>query len=203
MSQIIKITEQQRLKEISIGAILDATMECITGDDLTKITIDDIATRGGVGRATVYRHFRNKDDIFSQLIFRELEEFKAQLLVVMERTNNPEDFLINAIVFIVEHFPSTPLHDLIFNDKAALYSGRLAVSSDIIQGLVKELFAPFYKDIKKSGQLRDGITESILTDWLIRVVITFITMPSDHQRTTKALENYIRLLLNPSIFKQK
>ena len=203
MVKVAKITEQQRLKALSISSVLDAALECITGDNIAKISIDDIAARAGVGRATVYRNFRNKEDIYGQLFLREFQDFKDQLLAIIDKASKPEDILINCIVFVVENFPRTSLYTMIFNEKAGLYSGRLIVSSDVIQNLATEICIPFYKAIKRSAQLRPGLTESMLTDWLSRIVVSLITMPSQFQRSTKDLKKYIELLIIPSIMQSQ
>lgn len=63
--------------------ILDAAGELILRHGYRKVTVEDIAKRAGVGKGTVYLHWRTKDEVFEALLLREsievVEEFAALL----------------------------------------------------------------------------------------------------------------------------
>lgn len=63
--------------------ILDAARELILRFGYRKVTVEDIATRAGVGKGTVYLHWRTKDELYEALLLREsievIEEFVATL----------------------------------------------------------------------------------------------------------------------------
>ena len=51
--------------------ILDAAAELMVRLGYRKVTIDDIARRAGIGKGTVYLHWRTKEQLFEALIMRE------------------------------------------------------------------------------------------------------------------------------------
>ncbi|NUO61852.1 MAG: TetR/AcrR family transcriptional regulator [Hamadaea sp.] len=63
--------------------ILDAAGELILRHGYRKVTVEDVAKRAGVGKGTVYLHWRTKDEVFEALLLREsievVEEFAALL----------------------------------------------------------------------------------------------------------------------------
>ncbi|TMR90316.1 TetR/AcrR family transcriptional regulator [Nonomuraea basaltis] len=63
--------------------ILDAAGELIIRHGYRKVTVDDIAARAGVGKGTIYLHWRTKDELFEAVLLREsielVEEFAAML----------------------------------------------------------------------------------------------------------------------------
>ncbi|MFF4600524.1 TetR/AcrR family transcriptional regulator [Amycolatopsis sp. NPDC001319] len=63
--------------------ILDAASELLVRWGSRKVTIEDIARRAGIGKGTVYLHWRTKDSLFEALLMRAsitlLESSAAQL----------------------------------------------------------------------------------------------------------------------------
>lgn len=49
-------------------AILDAAAACVERQGVRRTTMGDIAATGGVAKATLYNHFRTKDDVLAALV---------------------------------------------------------------------------------------------------------------------------------------
>ena len=49
-------------------AILAAAAACVQRDGVRKLTMVDVATMGGVAKATLYNHFRTKPDLLAALV---------------------------------------------------------------------------------------------------------------------------------------
>ncbi|MGB1222017.1 MAG: TetR/AcrR family transcriptional regulator [Alcanivoracaceae bacterium] len=81
--------------------ILDAALSLFVEFGLRRNTMDDVAQRAGVGRATVYRHFGDKDRLVQAVILREIQR---NLLIIEERVRkiaSPVDALLEAFVLSV------------------------------------------------------------------------------------------------------
>ncbi|MCW2681146.1 MAG: transcriptional regulator, TetR family, partial [Frankiales bacterium] len=50
------------------GAILDAAAACVERSGVRRTTMSAIAATGGVAKATLYNHFRTKDDVLAALV---------------------------------------------------------------------------------------------------------------------------------------
>jgi AcrR family transcriptional regulator len=50
------------------SAILDAAAGCVERYGVRKTTMSDVAARAGVAKATLYNHFRTKDDVLGALV---------------------------------------------------------------------------------------------------------------------------------------
>lgn len=55
--------------------IVTALFKLMNEYDYTKISVSDIAQKAGVGRATFYRHFKNKEDIIEFYFIHNTKEF--------------------------------------------------------------------------------------------------------------------------------
>jgi AcrR family transcriptional regulator len=60
--------------------ILDAAGELMIRLGYRKVTIDDIAGQAGIGKGTVYLHWRTKERLFEALILRESVGLIAELV---------------------------------------------------------------------------------------------------------------------------
>ena len=49
-------------------AILDAALGCLAEQGVRRTTMTDLAGAGGVAKATLYNHFRTKDDVLTALV---------------------------------------------------------------------------------------------------------------------------------------
>ena len=65
-------------------AILDATDRLLSGSGYKKMTIDDLAKEVGIGKGSVYLHFKSKEEIALSHIDRIIERLKGRLREIAE-----------------------------------------------------------------------------------------------------------------------
>jgi AcrR family transcriptional regulator len=70
--------------------ILQAAIRAYGRHGYEKTTVADIARRAGVGKATIYYHFRGKDHIFEAAVEREIEAFFAELQRAVDAAGETE-----------------------------------------------------------------------------------------------------------------
>jgi AcrR family transcriptional regulator len=59
------------------AAALDGARRVLAEHGLRKATMGDVAVRGGLAKATLYNHFRTKDELVSALVAEEVDELAA------------------------------------------------------------------------------------------------------------------------------
>jgi AcrR family transcriptional regulator len=59
-------------------ALLTATAECVARYGIRKTTMVDVASKSGVAKATLYNHFRTKDDLLDALVLSSTERLTAE-----------------------------------------------------------------------------------------------------------------------------
>jgi AcrR family transcriptional regulator len=72
-------------------AIVNATVRTIGRFGLDRLSIDDVATAAGVGRATVFRRFGSKEELLRRTIAREGATILEQLLASVADVKDPAD----------------------------------------------------------------------------------------------------------------
>ncbi len=86
----------RRRNERSYQAILAATLELLAEVGFAGLTIDGIAARAGVGKATIYRHWRSRAELVLEAIgdvttppqLPDTGALRTDLLVVVEHLNH-------------------------------------------------------------------------------------------------------------------
>ncbi len=59
-----------RTPEKTREKIISAATLCFESHGYKKTTIDDIAQAAGAGKGTIYLHFKDKDDLFIEVIYQ-------------------------------------------------------------------------------------------------------------------------------------
>jgi len=65
--------------------ILDAAAELVLRWGYKRVTIEDVAKQAGIGKGTVYLHFRNRTELFLSVLVRESVAMTAEMLAALKR----------------------------------------------------------------------------------------------------------------------
>lgn len=84
--------------------ILDAALEEFEQAGITRARMEAIAKRAGIGRATLYRTFDDKDAVVAAVLARKVDESLAMLDEVMRRHDRVEDRMVEGFVTMLRSF---------------------------------------------------------------------------------------------------
>jgi AcrR family transcriptional regulator len=97
--------------------ILDAARDQLVQFGLRRTSLDEIARAAGVGRATLFRRFPNRDALMSALASREARRCIASVDAQVSEIDDPREFLIaGALAVIGEITGNTLLQRLLQTD---------------------------------------------------------------------------------------
>lgn len=71
-NQMNQPTLQERQRQMRTDAILDAAHEMMVAQSYADMSMDDLAARVGVSKATLYQHFPSKEDLAINVIVRSM-----------------------------------------------------------------------------------------------------------------------------------
>jgi AcrR family transcriptional regulator len=138
-------------------SILDATDRLLARYGYKKMTIDDLAREVGIGKGSVYLHFKSKEDIALSHIDRIIERLKANLRAIAEKSSSVDErlceMLCERVLFrfdSVQHY-TQGLNDLFAHLRPKLLERRkryFAEEARIIAAVIEEG--------QKSGELGEG-----------------------------------------------
>ena len=106
------------------AAILEAAAGCFAQHGVRKTTMGDIAVAGAIAKATLYNHFRAKDDVLGALVESRVAAFAHDGVELARR-----DGLAAALVLVAEALASDPALRMVACTEAPLLL-PLAVPGD-------------------------------------------------------------------------
>ena len=161
--------------------IIDATLDCLALHGTAKTTVDDIARRAGVSRATVYRVFPGgRDEVLSALVDTEMARLFSALGVRLGEARGLGEALVGGIVeasarirghralaYLVEHEPEMVLGHLAFDESDRL----LATASRFAAPFLARWMSP-----AEAGRV---------AEWATRIVLSYAIAPSPRMDLTQ------------------
>lgn len=206
----MKVSHQSAQLEQAVRAdrILAAAGELLLRFGYKRVTIDDIANRAEVGKGTVYLHWKTKQELFAELLLREVTEVTRELVAGMRA--DPTEVLLHRVTSVsFRAILQRPLTRALYTrDLDTL--GKLA-ASDTAGGAARQrvagaLFDEYLDLIRAHGLLRTDIDRHTQSYVLNAVGTGFFVseqflpgqlqeIPLEHKAA--ALAEVIRLALEP------
>ena len=132
--------------------LCEAALECIKRTHIDKTTMSEIAKEAGVTRPTLYKHFKNKNEIFFAAIDAVALIFANSVVDHAKQFATFEERVIETIIFVVRELPDHRHLSLVLNNecaealrKRAFYDDATLVFSEMAAGPLIEV-RPAIKD---------------------------------------------------------
>ena len=96
--------------------ILDGALEVFKSEGLDGATMDEIASRSGFGKATLYYYFDSKEEVFTAILENGWQNLWSSLETVIAGQYGPRQTFINVLLKIAENVRKRPgLFEFLFN----------------------------------------------------------------------------------------
>ena len=83
--------------------ILKATRDLIALYGFKKTTMDEIATRAGMAKSSIYYYFKSKEEIFSELVSLDSIAFQKKLQTVVDKADTPQEKILSYVKTRMTH----------------------------------------------------------------------------------------------------
>lgn len=88
--------------------ILDAAKNIFLAGDYASVTMDDVADIAGISRATIYLYFKSKQEIYTELLFRDLDAMISVLVTSFDRNDSVRNNLFRMSISYMNFFRVHP-----------------------------------------------------------------------------------------------
>lgn len=138
--------------------------------------MEDIAREAGAGKATLYRHFRNKDAVVEALLEREAARFVAQLTAAAAARADAADQLETAFVTGVRFFVRHPVLTRGRDEEPGMLLPRVTADGGplVTRGLA--LFVSLIEDGIEAGELR-RVDPLAAAEVIMRLILSYYAFP--------------------------
>jgi AcrR family transcriptional regulator len=113
------------LPEETRDRILAAARECFTRFGLKKTSVEEIAEAAGVGKGTVYLHFKDKNDLFLAVIGERMRALDEATLAGLEAEPDALRRLSRMLRNVMRFLDGEPLLSGLMSSSPELAAGRL------------------------------------------------------------------------------
>jgi AcrR family transcriptional regulator len=123
---LVNVMKDAAQPKTTRDAILDATDRMLSKHGYKKMTIDDLAKEVGIGKGSVYLHFKSKEEIALSHIDRIIERMKSRLHAIATSKGNAETRLRKMIIErVMYRFDSVQHYSQSLNELLAQLRPRL------------------------------------------------------------------------------
>lgn len=192
--------ERQQRKE----RILDAAATLLVRWGYRKTTIDDVAREAGVGKGTIYLHWKDKSELFRAALMRAQEQASAE--IVQRIAADPDGGLFHRVwTHSMLAALSNPLMAAIMKGKSDIFQG-LAGAFD--PGTIDQMSSDYEEyviQLQQAGLIRSDIPMPIITFVTAALKIGVINTPDllgpEHtpplEQLTEVISDLLRRWLEP------
>jgi AcrR family transcriptional regulator len=180
---------------------LDAAESCYTRFGLAKTTVEDVARAAGVSRATVYRHFRNRDELLLGVLAREASRLAADSEIYLQRFDDVGSWIVEGMLYCLAEIPNRPLMAMFFAPEDVGVASRAMLTSERLLEIGADILRPLFEPARRQGLLRESVELEALMEWVLRILTSYLTVPS-HLATSEAeLRRLLRVMIVPAVLK--
>ena len=183
--------------------IVDAALACFIESGLRKTSMEDVASRAGIGRATLYRRFKDKDELIQSVILTEAHKNLALLEKQIVQIESPLEGLLEAFVQAAMAAHKHPLFtQLLVLEPDYVMPFLTSRAGSVLQ------FASAYLAVQISKAQQAGFISNRPATTTAEMILRFlqslllspkgIINPGNEESLRLFSETYLRPLLEPS-----
>ncbi|HSB96283.1 MAG TPA: TetR/AcrR family transcriptional regulator [Spongiibacteraceae bacterium] len=188
-------------EEDNLTTILEAAKYCYLHYGIEKTGMQDIAKQAKLARSTVYRYYPSSDDLLLALISAEMQTMNGQLSKKLARFQSPEDIVVEGVLIAIKAIPQHPLLSQVFAGDNSSGLRQKIWNSPAIVALGTDLMATVMQHAVEREQLQQTVRSEILIEWVYRILLSFLSLPSNWIKTDKQLRETLHALLIPVLLK--
>ena len=167
-------------KTLTKSAIIQAAIEVFSKNNFSNSTVSEIAGKANVAEGTIYKYFRNKEDLFFSIPVEKTKEFCRELELHLQGIDGSFNKVKKFIWYYLYFFKTNPKY-------ARTLMLEMRISRNFAKHAAYKSFKPFTAGIleiiqegQKEGAFRKnanvyllrqmilGILEHMVTRWLLK-----------------------------------
>ena len=178
---------------------LSAAEACYARFGLAKTTVEDVAQAAGVSRATVYREFRNRDELLLAVVEREAGRVAVEAELHLRRFDDVGSWIVEGMLFCLGEIPRRPVLAMLLAPEDVGRTSRLILTSEQLLAIGADMLRPIFEPAHRAGLLRESVELNTLMDWVLRVLMSYLTVPSHLARNEDEMRHLLRAMILPAV----
>ena len=193
MAQSLSLRERQRKEREDL--ILQVTQEILFEQGYHQMSMDEIASRVGIAKGTLYLHFQHKEDLVTELFARRLHSFQEMVEQAIATPGSPRERLICVLDSMLLHISNKYPHFMYAYhnnlELASLLQTKLPQTfTRILQGI-----ATLLEEGKQVGEFEASLPTFVMVKMFVSVLSPQAypyVLQENPQLTPEELSGYLR-----------
>jgi AcrR family transcriptional regulator len=181
--------------------MLDAAESCMQRFGLAKTTVEDVAQAAGISRATVYRQFGNRDQLLLAVVARESERVGVEAELHLRRYDDVASWIVEGMLFCLREIPKRPLLSQLLAPQELGAASRMVLNSERMLAIGTEILRPMFEPARREGLLRESVQLDALIEWVLRILMSYLAVPSPLVHSEEEMREQLRTLLLPALLR--
>jgi AcrR family transcriptional regulator len=174
--------------------VCTAALACLKRQGIEKTTMSDIAKQAGIARPTLYKYFKNIEEVLSTAIDIEAYNFAESVVKHAQKFATIEERIVETIIYVVEELPKDPSLSIIINDDRAKNLRDRAFSDEATLVFSEMTAVPL---IEIRPDLRDQGVD--ISEIMSRFAISMILFPGKYANDYDGLRGLIKRRIVPGL----
>lgn len=180
--------------------ILDAAAQCFRRFGVSKTTLEDIAEQAGTSRATIYRTIPGgRDEIVLTVLLVESAAVLEPLRVELEAMDKFEQQIVEGVARAVELGREHPNLRMLFTAESVMSSVAVPGAWAAVVQSTENFLAPIIEQARERGDLRPNLTDTAVSEWVCRIILSIFLAPDDSVSDPLALRSYLSTFMVPAL----
>jgi AcrR family transcriptional regulator len=183
--------------------VLAAADECFGRYGIAKTTMEDVARAAGISRATLYRHFADRESLLTESVRRRARLNMKTAQAFFRRRTTIEAKLTDGIARNVRQGKRDPLVRLLVAPEEMALAAKLLERSGLANELTRELWEPVLAQAQASGEIAADVDLVELCEWIAHLEIMFISQLEDTPEALAWVRRMVGQFVVPAIASRK
>jgi len=151
--------------------MLEATYACVARYGMAKTTVEDVAREARVSRATVYRYFPGgRDQLIADTVAWEMGRFFGRLADAVATAPDLPTLLVEGLMYAHRAVEEHEVLQKVLQTEPDRLLPSMTVAANRVLVLIRGFLVPYLEQ----QPLREGVTVEEASDYLARMVLSFI-----------------------------
>ena len=167
--------------DLAAEKILDGAARAFIELGVSGAGMGEIARYAGCSRGTLYRYFKSRHELHLAFVNDRAMRLFAELRAELRDVDDPAQQLCEYIVRAVQKVRRNPAMSAWFEPGESGNAARMSRGSEVIGCLADT----FVSSLQGAG--RDAASSGIRARWMVRVIVSLLTMPGDDEAEERVL----------------
>lgn len=178
--------------------IIEAARRRFRKTGLADTTLEMVAEDAQIARPHLYRYFKDKSDLLSEVLIAEARAINAQRQGKIKGLIKFDEILVRSFEGTVEVVYADKFWAEIISPANVPYTAYVASNDPLVLGSNMEYWKPILVQAEQSGELKEGLDHSEVIRWLLALEFMFMERTEIFQ-TIDDVRHYATTFVVPAL----